>query len=198
MSLSGDVEVTGTGVLLYFGCSSGSGRSEALTPCTSRNDAGGYLSVADGSTFDITAPTSGSWAGISVVFDRLDIGSSTACGSAGVCVIGSAAIGGTVYGAAAPVDIEGPDTDTISGQLVASTLELFNNGCVPSRSNPCIPSGPTLKLTGSAITAGYCSIAEAEVGGGSSTNITYSGQVVFQDDCPATGGSGVIGFNYSP
>ena len=259
MSLSDDVDVTGSGVLLYFGCpvdvygSRHQYLGQTVGTCNA-GELGGYLDVSGSANLNLSAATTGSWAGMVAMFDRDDVGGiENSCDftEVALCLAGNdVTLGGTVYGASAPVYVNGNTSPTIAGRLVASTLAL--TGTV-------FPfSSPTLQMTGSAMTTPYCSIADAVVGGGSAASIApYStgtdqltlspappvgtvvavgggrgdaqeltvrsvsgdkvtftsdvtvpgdstaiwpvtGQVVFQNDCSASGGSGSIDFNYTP
>lgn len=68
--LNGNVTLNGTGVTLFFVCAQS---NQASRPCSSPSQRGGsFEAQGNGNRVNITAPTTGAYAGMAIYFDRLN------------------------------------------------------------------------------------------------------------------------------
>ena len=79
----GKTSLVAPGVLLYFACSA------YPTPCAATGASGADFSMSGGATVSISSPTSGSWQGVSVFFDRTNTTTLKLTGSSASSVSGS-------------------------------------------------------------------------------------------------------------
>ncbi len=107
VSVAGAGRLTGSGVTLYLACTS------YPTPCSG---AGASLSVAGSGVVSLTAPSTGPFAGFSVVGDRGDTSTFTFSGS-------GSWTSGAIYAKASRLELAGSAT-VRAPQLVADTLKL--------------------------------------------------------------------------
>lgn len=124
--------VTGNGVTIFLACSA------YPTPCASGGANGGSVTLSSGS-LNLTAPTSGTYAGISIFGDR----NNTATANVGN---GTISVGGTWYA----IDMTIKDTHASDhlgfGQLIVASMTFANND-VLNFSGPSITGTPVVGLS---------------------------------------------------
>jgi hypothetical protein len=196
LSLSGQANLTGSGVTLYFTCPARSSYFSA--PCSQGNDDGGSLDDEGGST-DLTA-IAGTKDDVLIYFDPNETGpSGTPAGESGdcrnnsplICLGGtSQTLEGTLYAPSAAVGGFGTGSLTIGGangqgDLVAAELIAAEGAGAVSLPDPVIPKG------------GYCWVYDETPVSGTSGTITGVGHaVVASGSCK--GGTGLINVNDAP
>lgn len=117
----GDFGVSGTGVTIYFACSSWP------SPCASGGQLGAGVVAGGAGSLNISAPAAGSgepYPGMAIFFDRNNTGQLTLESN------GSATITGTVYAASGTLNTQGTGGYTINGTVVVRTALLQSNGAV--------------------------------------------------------------------
>jgi hypothetical protein len=128
MSGTGTGGIGGTGVLLYFACSS------YPTPCTS-GQSGGSLQLTGSGGFTITAPTASTctsvpatcaYIGLLAFYDRRNTAAMTISGS------GSSSATGTLYAASAPLTLSGSG-GTANSLIIVRTVTVSGSGTVAVR-----------------------------------------------------------------
>ncbi|MEA2670453.1 MAG: hypothetical protein QOG45_673 [Chloroflexota bacterium] len=128
MSGTGTGGIGGTGVLLYFACSS------YPTPCTS-GQSGGSLQLTGSGGFTITAPTASTctsvpatcaYIGLLAFYDRRNTAVMTISGS------GSSSATGTLYAASAPLTLSGSG-GTANSLIIVRTVTVSGSGTVAVR-----------------------------------------------------------------
>ncbi|MGZ8748154.1 MAG: hypothetical protein ACXWZ2_14345, partial [Mycobacterium sp.] len=108
--------LVGTGVTLYFTC----GTPTLPAPCV--NQDGASMDASGSGDVGITAPTSGSLKGLSIVYDRGNTSTLRLTGN------GSAGMTGTVYLAAGELQMNGNGcTTTYNSLIVVNDLEMNGN-----------------------------------------------------------------------
>jgi hypothetical protein len=115
LSLTGNGSITGSGVSLYFACSS------YPNPCGT-GQSGASFSLTGNGIVELTAPTSGIFQGVSIFVDRNDTATDTLTGN-------GSTIGGTIYALSAHLTLTGNGSMEI-GRLIVNTLTLTGNGSV--------------------------------------------------------------------
>lgn len=107
----GKTSLVAPGVLLYFACNA------YPTPCAPPGATGADFSMTGGATVSISSPTSGSWQGVSLFFDRTNTGTLKLTGSSASSVSGSIYLksGGTTLTGSSGVF-------TLDSLIVTSTL----------------------------------------------------------------------------
>ena len=107
----GKTSLVAPGVLLYFACSA------YPTPCAATGASGADFSMTGGATVSISSPTSGSWQGVSIFFDRTNTATLNLTGSSASSVSGSIYLksGGTTLTGSSGVF-------TLNSLIVTSTL----------------------------------------------------------------------------
>ncbi|MGH2461711.1 MAG: hypothetical protein ACRDIY_22895, partial [Chloroflexota bacterium] len=119
MSLTGSGSLTGNNVMLYFTCGGSGGAPAACSP----NQSGGKLSLTGSGSFDFTAPTSGTYQGLWVFYDRNNISPLSITGS------GGAPYTGTIYAKSSDAKITGSGgTSQIDSLVVVNTCTLTGSG----------------------------------------------------------------------
>lgn len=124
-------ELDGAGVTLFLTCN---GPSDCAT-----------LDINGGADIDLKAPTSGTYAGILVFFDRANAGSSTLNGGSNFSMVGA------IYGAAHNIDFSGDTTSGSAGQctqVIGYTVEFTGNSGFDT---DCSASGTTAIMAGQSI-----------------------------------------------
>ena len=121
VSLTGNPNLVGQGVTLYFTCSAYSATDTA--PC---NGSSGSSLVLDGNpTYDLTAPTSGTYQGLTVFYDRGNTAVLTLNGN------GSDDFTGTIYAKDAAATLNGnPGIDQVDSLVIVNTCTLNGNGAL--------------------------------------------------------------------
>ncbi len=126
VNTNGGSALLGTGVTLYFAC------PKATTPfyqaCAS-GQSGGSLSIAGGNDFQLTAPTSGTYQGVVIFYDRNNIAPMSLAGN------GGAAATGTIYAKSSTVSISG-NGSSYNSLIVADKLDINGNGATTINYNP--------------------------------------------------------------
>lgn len=128
--VSGGGTVIGQGVTLYFTC----GTSAAPAACAPGQTGGSFSATGNGGsggtagdgTFDLTAPTSGTYQGLLVFYDRNDTG-----GTVGFQVAGNGndTFTGTIYAKAAAADLSGNGaTMQTDSMFICDTAAIGGNG----------------------------------------------------------------------
>jgi Putative Flp pilus-assembly TadE/G-like len=118
---AGNTTISGSGVLLYFTC--GSGTTPA--PCASGGQSGGDLDLdASGTTaLDLSPETTGPFAGLTIYYDRHDTSGIT------MKLSGGSDFSGSVYAAAGHLQITtSGSTATLDSMIDVSSMELTSSG----------------------------------------------------------------------
>jgi Flp pilus assembly protein TadG len=137
LSVSGNGRLTGHGVTIYLACSG------YPVPCNT-GQAGAPMTVTGNAAVDFSAPTYGTYQGMTVMSDRKNTSSITFGGN------GSARFVGTVYALAGSVSLSGNGSNsTINSRIAANQVAISGNGNVAisytQSANYVIPN--TLTLT---------------------------------------------------
>jgi hypothetical protein len=118
ISVSGNGSLTGHNVTIYLACS---GYPAA---CTS-GQSGASLTVTGNGTVDLTAPSYGTYQGLTMMSDRNNTSTLSFGGN------GSTHFTGTVYALSGTVDLSGNGTDSnVNSRVVANKMSLSGNGTV--------------------------------------------------------------------
>jgi hypothetical protein len=119
LSIGGSRAVTGTDVTLYFTCGTGGLRASSCAGDTSP----GMLDAGGGNGLSISAPTTGSLAGLAVLYDRDNTGGLNLQGGA------AGAVTGTIYAPASKLTMGGSGCAAASHTMVVvSDFTLNGNG----------------------------------------------------------------------
>lgn len=194
-----DVKITGSaqiiasgGVTLFFTCESTTAGVRFSHACSS-GQSGAALDLSGGGSYQIAAPTSGSYKDIAVFYDRNNIGDLGP--NVGLKVNGGSSsdqLSGGIYASAASVDIGGSGGSLFStnGRLVVATANIHVGAS----------AGAGLNLVGAA-PASTCDLYNASVSGSETTGTTTTrtGHVVFVNDPSRNcGGTRIVSFAYTP
>ena len=139
MGVTGSGSIGGTGVLLFFACSS------YPTPCTP-GQSGGSLQLTGSGSYTVAAPTASTctsipatcpYVGLLVFYDRNNV--------AGMALTGSGSSGptGTLYAASAPLTLTGSG-GAVNSLIIARTVTITGSGGVAVRfvgSQNYVPQG---------------------------------------------------------
>ncbi len=121
VSISGNGQLLGNGVTLYFTCSAYSSTDNA--PC--QGQAGGSLDLSGNGTYSVTAPTSGTYQGLAVFYDRGNTATLALSGN------GSDDFTGTIYAKSAAATLSGNGgTEQVDALVIVNTLTMNGNGGV--------------------------------------------------------------------
>jgi hypothetical protein len=118
--------VTGTQVLLYFTCSTGSGANTVSAACPAAGAQGGSIAFAGNVNATITPSTDPAYRGLAIVYDRHDTSDLGIVGGPDITISGS------VYAASATLVNNGNGPLTVGGTLVVGRVDLHG---VPSTIN---------------------------------------------------------------
>jgi hypothetical protein len=165
----GVVSEPGGGVLIYLACSG------YPTPCTP-GQVGAGMSMAGNGSFSVSPQPSGPYAGFVIYADRNNASNISAQGN-------GASLSGTVYAASASLSMGGNGAVSISGRLIAASLDIQVSGRV----------GTGLSLVGTTSSVSDCWLSEDDVTGTSGATVS-TGHALFALACG--GGSGITAFNY--
>jgi hypothetical protein len=165
----GVVSESGGGVLIFLGCPG------YPTPCTP-GQVGAGMSMAGNGSFSVAPQPSGPYAGIVIYADRNNAANISAQGN-------GASLSGTVYAASASLSMGGNGAISISGRLIASSVDIQVSGKV----------GTGLSLVGTTTSVSDCWLYEDDVTGTSGATAS-SGHALLASAC--SGGSGITAFNY--
>ena len=118
ISVSGNGSLTGQGVTVYLACSG------YPTACNT-GQAGATLSVTGNGTVDFSAPSYGTYQGMTIMSDRKNTSSITVGGN------GATRFVGTVYALAATIILSGNATNsTVNSRMVTNKLSIGGNGAL--------------------------------------------------------------------
>jgi hypothetical protein len=129
LSIGGNKTFIANGVTLYFTCGTGG----IIAPCT--GDASpGSLDQGGSGAFTLTAPTSGTLKGLTIVYDRADTAGVNLHGS------GNLTLSGTVYASASTFTIKGGSCLTPQQTMVVVADVAFagNGSCFATKYAPAI------------------------------------------------------------
>jgi hypothetical protein len=127
--------VTAGGVTLFFTCSNYNPlTSPAAGPiCGCPTTYGADLVVSSNGGISITAPTSGTYQGVAIFFDRCNNGRLALTANGGVPVTGA------VYAKASPAYITANGNLTVAGLFITATMQISANGNVSIAYDPTKP-----------------------------------------------------------
>ncbi|MHB8670334.1 MAG: pilus assembly protein TadG-related protein [Acidimicrobiales bacterium] len=124
LSSSGNATITAHGVTLYFACTA------YPTPCAP-GEIGASLNLVGNGRIDVSPPTTGPFAGLSVFFDRNNSSvANTFTGNAGLT------FSGTVYMASARLTMVGNASMTVNSILVVSAVAFTGNASITINYDP--------------------------------------------------------------
>lgn len=124
LSSAGNATITARGVTLYFAC------AMYPTPCAP-GEIGASLDLVGNGRIDVSPPTTGPFAGLSVFFDRNNSSvANTFTGNAGLN------FSGTVYMASARLSMVGNATMTVNSILVVSAVAFIGNASITINYDP--------------------------------------------------------------
>ncbi len=147
--------ITGSGVTLYFTCS-GYPTQTSDSSCPSGGGTGGYFSQTGGAGTTLSAPTSGTYKGLLMFYDRNDWGNfnpnTTSCGTYFVSNGSSTGLNatGTIYAASAQICLDG-DATALNSLFVVNELYLSNGASITNNviaSQQVSLAAPVNTLTG--------------------------------------------------
>lgn len=122
--LTGNQNMSGAGVTLYFTC----GTQGSPRPCNGPTEEGGRLVAHGNGLINLTAPTTGDWAGLVIAYDRLNSSPLWLTGN------GTSQYVGTLYAYSSKMRYDGNGcTNTNESLIVVGSLEFNgNNSCLQS------------------------------------------------------------------
>jgi hypothetical protein len=128
-TVGNSASVYGNGVTLYFTCP---GYSTANTsPCTSPGQTGGYFNANGATSSTLNAPTSGTYSGLVMFYDRHDYGqynwATNDCATEFVGASGKLNTTGTIYAPDAQICITGAGL-SLTSMIVAGAFEEAGSG----------------------------------------------------------------------
>jgi hypothetical protein len=112
--LGNNVTVTANNVLLYFTCG-----GPAPAACLNSGQAGGYLNISNNASITITPQTSGTWKGLSILYDRHNTLALYLSNNAG-------SVTGTIYAKSAIMHIQN-NGSVLSTRAVVGITDVQNN-----------------------------------------------------------------------
>lgn len=174
-------KTAGPGVTMYFACGTTFAR-----PCGT-GEAGGFISVSGQGTYELVAPTSGTYSNLVIFYDRNNVSPVTLSGGAGASVVQ-----GSVYARSGPVNFSGNASGLFAsngGGMVANTVNLNVS-----------TNAPNLTLAGGGVIQPPCDLYNATVSGSETSGgqtITRTGQALFTSGTCA-GGARIVSFTYTP
>lgn len=119
----GTTTVQPGGVTLFFTCSTWPGSGTAAGPiCACPSTFGSNINVSSAGGLQVTAPTSGTYQGVAIFFDRCNSGSIAVTASGGTPVLGA------IYAKASPLSITATGPVTIAGLLITATVDISSDG----------------------------------------------------------------------
>lgn len=123
---TGGGTLTATGVTMYMTCA---GYTTTNTePCVSGSSSDASISLGGSTTYDISAPSSGTYTGIVIMADPNNTAAMTLSGTS------SDTINGTIYAPSEPISISGDSTSStgysIDSIIVANSIAVSGNGTV--------------------------------------------------------------------
>ncbi len=131
----GATTVLAGGVTLFFTCSNWTSTSPAAGPiCGCPDTLGSNIKVSSNGGLQITAPTSGTYQGVAVFFDRCNSGSMAITANGGVPVLG------TIYAKASPLHVTANGPLTVSGLVISATADISANASLTINYDPTNPA----------------------------------------------------------
>ena len=137
----GKTSLVAPGVLLYFACSA------YPTPCAAAGTSGADFSMTGGATASISSPTSGSWQGVNIFFDRTNTNTLTLTGSS------ASSFSGSIYLKSGGTTLTGiSGVFTLNSLIVTSTLTRTGNSSIgisfdPAYNYPGLNGNGSVHLT---------------------------------------------------
>ena len=137
----GKTSLVAPGVLLYFACSA------YPIPCAATGASGADFSMTGGATASISGPTSGSWQGVSIFFDRTNTATLTLTGSS------ASSFSGSIYLKSGGTTLTGSSgVFTLNSLIVTSTLTKTGNSDIgisfdPAYNYPGLNGNGSVHLT---------------------------------------------------
>jgi Flp pilus assembly protein TadG len=133
---AGSVTLSPGGVTIFFTCSSWPGAGTAAgpicggpgTPCTLTT--GANLDISSNGGLSITAPTSGTYQGVAIFFDR--------CNNALIRLTanGSSPVTGAVYAKSSSLQLTASGTASFNGLVITATTQLSSNASMNINYDP--------------------------------------------------------------
>ncbi|MHB8571598.1 MAG: pilus assembly protein TadG-related protein [Candidatus Dormibacteria bacterium] len=116
VSATGGGSVTGSGVMIYFAC------SQYPTPC-SPGQTGASLSLSGTGTYQVSAPSSGTYQGMGIFYDRNSNAAMTIAGNSSNNLIGS------IYAKSGSLTLSGNGASSeVNALVVVNTATFSGNG----------------------------------------------------------------------
>jgi hypothetical protein len=112
-------------VTLFFTCASYPSAS-----CACPSTFGSNISISSNGGLQIVAPTTGTYAGVAIFFDRCNSGSIALTANGGTPVTGA------IYALASPLLLSANATATLAGLVVVGTSTISGNGGITVAYNP--------------------------------------------------------------
>jgi hypothetical protein len=175
VSDSSDPDPNKRGVLIYLTCADNQGRPRSCNT----GESGASVSLSGNGAFSVNSlpPGSGSpYAGVVLYSDRNNTSQISLQGNGN-------SLSGTVYAKSGSLHIGGNGSASITGRLLATSVDIQVSGQV----------GTGFSLTGVAGGLNVCSLSDVNVSG-TSGSTTSSGRAVLQAAC--SGGSAIASFTY--
>jgi hypothetical protein len=123
------------GVTLFFTCSNWPGAGTAAGPiCGCPTTFGSNINISSNGGLQITAPTSGTYQGVAVFFDRCNNGSIAITANGGVPVTGA------IYAKAAPLYITANGPFAVNGLVVTASADISSNASMTVNYDPTNPA----------------------------------------------------------
>lgn len=142
---SGSVSEMSGGVFFYFTC----GASNVVGTCSSGGQSGGSLSLTGSGSVKLSPTSSGTYAGLTIFYDRNNTAGVTITGSGGL------QLSGTVYAKSSALTLTGSG-GSISSMMIAKSTSITGSGSVSVNYN----SSTNVPISGSAylcsVQAGNC------------------------------------------
>lgn len=127
--------VTKGGVTLFFTCSSWPGAGTAQGPiCPCPATFGSNINISSNGGLQITAPTSGTYQGVAIFFDRCNNGSIAITANGGTPVLGA------IYAKAAPLYITANGPCSVSGLVITASTDISANASLTINYDPTNPA----------------------------------------------------------
>jgi hypothetical protein len=127
--------VTAGGVTLFLTCSNWVPTSPAAGPiCAPCPVYGADIQVSSNGGITVTAPTSGTYQGVAIFYDRCNSGDLAITANGGVPVTGA------IYAMSAPLKITANGPLTVKGLVVTATTQISANGSLTIAYDPTDPA----------------------------------------------------------
>jgi hypothetical protein len=130
VSVSSGGSIQGTGVTLFFTCSNFPSQS---CSCPGSSP-GSNLKISSDGGLKITAPTTGTYAGVAIFFDRCNTGAIELSAN------GSTPVTGAIYAKSSPLLLTANGAMGLAGLVVVGTTTLSGNGGINVTYDPTSPA----------------------------------------------------------